>query len=206
MNDARTDGPNDATQPPIESTREAAARRLAQHAISGSLTLEEYAERAFALQRAATPQDADALVELPEEAAGTLGPRRPRWLVSVFVGGGRRGRWRLREHLRVVAVFTVRTLDLGAAQAEAPESVITVVTAFGGASIIAPHGVPIQLTGLALFGGRNDERAEVPSLPGSPRIRVRAFSLFGGVRVEDYPPRRDLLEVIRSRRSEPTGS
>jgi len=206
MNDARTGDPNHAPQLSIESARETAVRRLAQHATSGSLTLDEYAERAFAVEQAASVEELDAVARgAPEEAAGAPPSRRRRWLVSVFVGGGRRGRWRLPEHLRVVALFTVRTLDLGAAQPEVPESIITVATAFGGASIIVPQGVPIQLSGLALFGGRNDKRAELPPLPGSPVIRVRAFSLFGGVRVEDRPPRRNLLDVIRAR-GKPTGS
>jgi len=206
MNDARTDDPNDATQPSSEYTRETAVRGLGHRATSGSLTLDEYAERAAAIQQAATTEELDALLrELPEEAAGAPAARRPRWLVSVFVGGGLRGRWRLRDHLRVVAIFTVRTLDLGTAQLEAPESVITLITAFGGASIIAPQGVSIQLSGCALFGGRDDKRAELAPLPDSPLVRVRAFSLFGGVRIEDRPPRRNLLDVIRAR-SKPTGS
>jgi hypothetical protein len=190
MNDIRTDGPKDAMQPPIEPARETSARGLAQRATVGSLTLDEYAERARAVEQAGSTEELEAAVRgVPEESAGAPSVRRPRWLVSVFVGGGRRGRWQLREHLRVIAVFTVRTLDLGSAQPEAPESVITVFTAFGGTSIIAPQGVAIQLSGFALFGGRNDKRAELPPLPGSPVIRVRAFSLFGGVRLEDRPPR-----------------
>jgi len=201
------DPPSDAAQPSIESAREAALRRLAQNATSGSLTLEEYTEGAIAVEQAAGADELEAAVRgAPEEAAGAPAARRPRWLVSVFVGGGRRGRWRLPEHLRVVAVFTVRTLDLGAAQPEAPESLITVVTAFGGASIIVPQGVPIQLSGFALFGGRNDKRAELSPLPGSPVIRTRAFSLFGGVRVEDRPPRRNPIDVIRASRAKPTGA
>ncbi len=63
-----------------------------------------------------------------------------------------------------------------------------------------------------MLAGRNDKRAELPPLPGSPLVRVRAFSLFGGVRVEDRLPRRNLLDVIRAlldvirARSKPTGS
>ncbi len=204
MNAASTNPPNDVAQPSIESAQEAAAKRLAEHVIGGGLTLDEYAERAAAIQQAATAEEIDAALGLPEETAGAPTARRPRWLVSVLVGGGRRGRWRLSEHLRVVAVFTVRTLDLGSAQAEAPESLITIVTAFGGASIIAPQGVAIQLSGSALLGGRNDNRAEVPPFSGSPLIRIRAFSLFGGVRIEDRVPRRNLLDATRARSSKST--
>jgi len=64
-------------------------------------------------------------------------------LIPSVLAGGRRGRWRLGDHLRVVAIFTVRTLNLGAAQPEAPELVVTVVTAFGGASIIEFSDGPV---------------------------------------------------------------
>jgi DUF1707 SHOCT-like domain len=189
MNEAATDHAIDVL-PSIESVREAAFKGLARQAIAGGLTLDEYAERAAATQQAATAQELDALLQgLPEDTAGARSVRRRRWLVSVVAGGERRGRWRLRGDLRVIAVFTVRTLDLGTAQPESPDSLITIITAFGGASIIAPQGVSIQLSGSGVFGGSNDNRAELPPFPGSPLIRIRAFSLFGGVKLDDRPPR-----------------
>ncbi len=67
MNDARTDNPNDATQPSIESARETAVRGLAQRATSGSLTLDEYAERVLAVEQAASAEELDAALLLPIE-------------------------------------------------------------------------------------------------------------------------------------------
>jgi hypothetical protein len=207
MNDARADDRNEATQPSIESARETAVRGLAQHAISGSLTLDEYAERATAVQQAATADELDAAVQgLPEETAGVSPARRAGWLVAVFGGTEQRGRWRLSNRLRLVVAFGGATLDLGTAQPEAAESVITVVAVLGGAEILVPQGVSIQLSGFSLFGGKGDKRAGGPLLPGSPLIRVRAFTLLGGVTVKDNSPRRNLLDVIRARRSKPAGS
>ena len=80
-----------------------------------------------------------------------------------------------------MALFGGVKLNLGMAQPEAPESIITVVVIFGGAAIIAPPGVSIQLSGLSLFGGKSDKRRGGPALPGSPLVRVRAFVLSGGV-------------------------
>jgi len=193
-------------QPSIESARETAIKRLGEDAIGGGLTLDEYAERAAAIQQAATTDELDALLAgLPEKAAGAPAARGPRSLISVAVWRQQRGPWRLRDHLRVAAIFTVRTLDLGTAQPEAPESAIRIFTALGGASIIAPQGVSLELSGSALFGGRDDQRAELPPFPGSPLIRIHAFSIFGGVRVEDRVPRRNLLDEIRARSNKPTG-
>ena len=180
----------------LDSARQSALNGLAQLAAGGGLTLGEYAERAVAIQQAATTNEIDALQKAG--AAGAPAARRPSWLISVLARVERRGQWRLRDHLRVVSVFTVQTLDLGTAQLEAPESVITIITAFGGASVIAPQGVSLDVSGFALFGGRNDNRAELPPFPGSPVIRIRAFSVFGGVRVEDRVPQRNLLDAIRA--------
>jgi hypothetical protein len=104
-----------------------------------------------------------------------------------------------------VVVFGGVTLNLRTAQLEAPESVITVVAVLGGAGIIAP-GVPIQLSGFSMFGGKGDKRAAGPPLPGSPLVRVRAFPIFGGVTVKDHTVSRKLRELIRARRNKPTGT
>jgi hypothetical protein len=105
----------------------------------------------------------------------------------------------------VVAKFAVRSVDLGSAQLEAPEAVNTIITASGGAVVTVSQGVPVQLSGSALFGGRNDNRAEVPPFPDAPPIRNRAVSLFGGVRFEDGVPRRDLLDATRAHGAKSTG-
>ena len=177
---------------PVETARETAVNDLAQQASSDGLTLDEFAECAVALEQAATVEEVSAAVRgLPEETAAATSRRGARWLVGVFGGTEQRGRWRLSSHLRVVAVLGGVTLDLGAAQPEAPESLITVVAVLGGAEIIAPPGVSIQLSGFSLLGGKSDERSGGPALPGSPLVRVRCVTFLGGVKVKDRPPRRN---------------
>ena len=80
------------------------------------------------------------------------------------------------------------------------ESVITVVAALGGAEIIVPRGVSVQLSGFSLLGGKGDKRGSGPALPGSPLVRVRAFTFLGGVTIKEPKTRRSLLDAIRSRR------
>jgi hypothetical protein len=197
MSDSLSSQPGAGAQPSVDSARQAALKGLSQLAIGDGLTLDEYAERAAAMQQAATIDELGAL-QKKAGPAGASAARRPRWLISVLARIERRGRWRLRDHLEVVAVFTVQTVDLGTAQPEERESVVTIITAFGGATIIAPQGVSLDVSGFALFGGRNDNRAELPPFPGSPHIRIRAFSVFGGVRIEDRAPQHNLLNAIRA--------
>jgi Domain of unknown function (DUF1707) len=209
--DAMTDGPDPSTaaaQPGAPGTlsepdRAAAVRRIAGQAAGGGLTLEEYAERVLAVEQAASAEEVEAAVAgLPEEV-GAMPATSRRWLVAILGGTEQRGRWRLSRRLWILALFGGATLDLGRAQVEVPESVITVVALFGGTELLAPPGVPIQFSGLSLLGGRSDERGDGPMLPGSPLIRVRAFAIFGGVAVKQRKPQRNLLELIRSRRRQP---
>jgi hypothetical protein len=71
-------------------------------------------------------------------------------------------------------VLTAVTLDLGTAQTEATESLITVVALFGGAGILALSGVSIPVSGFSPFGGKGDKRAPGPRLARPPLIRLRA--------------------------------
>lgn len=167
--------------------RDSRAQRLAQHAVSGNMTLDEYVERAAALGRATTVQELDAaVVDLPGPATESNAPHRS-WLFGIFGGTKQRGRWRLSRRLRVINVFGGTQLDLGAAAPESPECTILVVALLGGAEIIAPSGVPIFFSGVSLFGGRSDERHAGMPLPGAPTIRMRAFAVLGGVKVTESP-------------------
>ena len=60
-----------------------------------------------------------------------------------------------------------------------------------------PEGVEVQLTGTAVFGGKN---AKVqPSLPGAPVLHVDCVAVFGGVDVKSRRPVQDLFDAVRER-------
>jgi hypothetical protein len=149
-----------------------------------ALTLDEYAERITGGETVAGPPS----TPVPK--------RRPRWIIGVLGGAEQRGRWRLGSRLRIIALLGGVNLDLGQAQPEASETLITVVAVLGGVEITAPPGVPIELTGFALLGGRSDERSPGRSLPGCPVVRLRAFCLFGGVKVKERAEGRDPKGVL----------
>jgi len=60
----------------------------------------------------------------------------------------------------------------------------------GGISITVPKGVEVELTGFSLIGGRDLAVGDEPSRPGTPLIRVRAFSLLGGITIQNPPQKR----------------
>ena len=60
----------------------------------------------------------------------------------------------------------------------------------GGIGIAVPEGVSVEMGGFAVMGANGGPRDKVPPLPNSPIVRVRAFSLMGGVGVERKRSRR----------------
>jgi len=186
---AATDGAQSAS-PPAASDRERALKRLSSEAASGGLTLDEFTERAIAIERAASADELDAVLAKAREQVSQPVKDSPRWLFNVFGGTDQRGRWRLGRRLRIFAFLGGASLDLGAAQPAAPECAITVVALLGGVELTAPPGVTVQMSGVSLLGGKTDERAVGPSLPGSPLIHVRALAVLGGVKIAERQPSR----------------
>ena len=172
-----------------DADRERAVAGLREQLVAGRLTLDEFSDRVDTANAARTLAELEALTrDLP--ALARRSKREPtRWSVAVMGGVERKGRWRAAERTLAVAVMGGCCLDLRSAEIESTEVEITAVALMGGVEIVVPEGVEVQLTGFALMGGKEQRVKEVPILPGSPLVRVRAFALMGGVVVRSKPPR-----------------
>lgn len=179
----------------------------------GRLTLDEFSERVEATYNAVALQDLHpVLTDLPHPFGSDLtalvggqlegspiplpsrvpdaatGRRVTRWTVSIMGGSQRKGRWRLREKTNAVAVMGGCLLDLRNAEVEGQGVVINAIAVMGGIEIIVPEGIEVELGGIAIMGGKDASRLkDVPPLPGSPIIRVKAFAFWGGVSVRSKP-------------------
>jgi class 3 adenylate cyclase len=194
----------------------------------GRVTLDEFSERVEAAFRAVGLQDlSSVLADLPHPfgpdlsgvlvagssaAAATPVPVPPtvpdtragrpvtRWTVSVMGGSQRKGRWRLREKTNAVAVMGGCLLDMRNAEVEGPGIVIKAVAVMGGIEIVVPEGIEVELSGIAVMGGKDARRVkDTPALPGAPLIQVKAFAFWGSVTVRSKPARaskgRDVLDA-----------
>jgi len=180
-----------------DDEREATVARLREAAGEGRLTVEELSGRVDAAYAATTRAELEPLTaDLPAAPGSTLsiepGAGGTSLVLGVFGGGGRRGRWRVAERVRVVNVFGGADLDLREAVLLAPEVSITVVSLFGGSDILVPEGVHAELSSFALFGGDDLRVGGQEPPPGAPVIRVRTVSIFGGTDVKTRRPRRRL--------------
>lgn len=179
----------------------------------GRLTLDDFSERVGAAYQAVSLADTQPLLgDIPHpfgpDLAGVLGgevdhsvlPKAPpgpdtaiehkttRWTVSIMGGSQRRGRWRLREKTNAIAIMGGCHLDMRNAEVEGPIVNINAIAMMGGIDIIVPEGIDVELGGIAIMGGKDARRVkDVPRIPGSPIVRVRAFAFWGSVTVRNKP-------------------
>jgi hypothetical protein len=173
-----------------DAEREHAVELLRRHSVDGRLTLEEFAGRIEQAYQARTREELDELTrDLPEPdtAPGVPARRRlpaSRWMVSIMGGTDKRGRWRLGRDANVVCVMGGAKLDLREAELEELDSTMTVVAVMGGAEIIVPEGVHVDLGGFAFMGGKDFRPGKTVPPLSAPSIRIRAYALMGGVEVK----------------------
>lgn len=60
---------------------------------------------------------------------------------------------------------------------------MTVVQLIGDTTIVVPHHVDVELSGLLLIGEKSDQGSEEDMAPSAPRVRVRVFGLIGELKV-----------------------
>ncbi|MFI0448349.1 DUF1707 domain-containing protein [Actinomadura sp. 6N118] len=184
-----------------DAERNAVITRLNHACGEGLLSLQEFSERVEDAQWARTRAELEGLLDdLP--AQGDAPEIRTEWHVTAMGGLRRHGRWRMDRHLVSLAVIGGTNLDMREADIAAPEVTLTKISLLGGVSVCVPRGVRVVLErrgllgalAVGLFGaggGQDDDGGECGQVdPDVPTVRVRAFSLLGGVTVQEPPLRR----------------
>ena len=182
-----------------DGERERVVTALRDGAAEGRLTFDELAQRVEHAYGARTAAELETLLaDLPSADAPAAPPalREPRrWNIAIMGGASRRGRWRPAPRSIALALMGGIDLDLREATIEGDELVITAIAIAGGIDVLVPEGIGVELDGFALMGGNDHVPGEAPVRPGTPTVRVRAFSIMGGVDVK----------VGRGRRRRPHG-
>lgn len=134
----------------------------------------------------------DDLVPLTRDLVTEAGPQpvndaeRPsssdsEQIVAFFSGVERKGRWSVRPHLGISAVFGGVDLNMTEAVFEAKEITVDVFCLFGGVDLKVPPGTEVDNHLVAAFGGCTNKVG--PPSPGGPRVIVKGFAGFGGVEI-----------------------
>lgn len=165
-----------------DAERESAVRTLGEHHAVGRLSYDEFVERMDQAYEARTHEQLELLTaDLPMAHAPTAQPRKRRWLVSVM-GGNERAEDVATDETMIVDFMGGSDLDLRAASFPDGEATVTAIAVMGGSTIWVPEGARVELSGFALMGGNSNRVPKSTSATG-PLIRVKAWSLMGGVDV-----------------------
>lgn len=107
------------------------------------------------------------------------------WHISPIGGLKREGAWSFDRDIVALSLIGGTDLDLTDATITAESPTLTKISLIGGCTIVAPPDVKVQLQSFTLLGGNHQDLTDPPA-PDAPVIRVRSFSLIGGVKVKDY--------------------
>lgn len=172
-----------------DAERETVVARLGEACGEGRLTLEEFSDRLDRVYAVQTRGELEQLtIDLPGPVLSPVPtpahPATRRRRFAVLSGFELKGRWRVQPENTVVCVLGGADLDLRRAELVAPQVMIRIVTVFGGARVVVPEGVHVDVDGVNILGGYSVEPPDSPPPPGAPTIIIRTVNVFGGVSVE----------------------
>jgi hypothetical protein len=101
---------------------------------------------------------------------------------ALLGGLDRRGAWAVPDDLLAVSAVGGVHLDLTEAKLP-PVLTVTKVSLVGGVKVRVPADARVDTTGFALVGHIGSVPEAVPSDREAPIVRVRAYGVFGGVKV-----------------------
>jgi DUF1707 SHOCT-like domain/Cell wall-active antibiotics response LiaF, C-terminal len=185
----------------IQRRREQAVERLMENFANDVLDVDEFERRVDLAHRSETGSELDALladlaVAVPmRQADASLAPRpletvpaehvRERSFLLACLGGyERKGRWIPARRNNVLTFMGGASLDFREAMLGPGVTEIWIFTMMGGAEIIVPPGMAVEVDGFALMGGFDfDSNEPVLRSPDKPLLRIRGMAVMGGVEV-----------------------
>jgi hypothetical protein len=183
-----------------DAERDAVVGRLNRAVGEGRLTMDEFSGRLELAYAARTRGDLDPLLrDLPTDSGDAVGAAvvsggsqgsDTHWNVSPIGGIRHRGQWRVPRHTVAIGVLGGVDVDLGEAELAAPEVMITKVSIIGGVSVRVPPGVRVEVSNFSILGGRSVNLGG-PLAPNAPVLRIRSFSIIGGVNVRESRKKRN---------------
>lgn len=180
---SRIDGASQAS----DDDRIQTAQLLSEAAASGRLTLEQYEDR---LAKAYSVSSYDELERLTDDLPEAMEYRRRKtrpapstMLLAILSGFERRGRWYVPGRMTTFTLFGGGVVDLRYADFTSAEVEIHAYSILGGQTILLPPEVNVEIDGHGVLGGF-DHEAQGRGAPGAPRVRIKGFSLLGGVGIK----------------------
>jgi hypothetical protein len=168
------------------------AQLLAEAAEQGRLQMNEYEDRLTKAYAATTYRELDQLrADLPGAAVsarrgGNCNPAPSTLLLAIMSGFERRGRWNVPKKLTTVTFWGSGVVDLRYADFTSPEVEIHAYSIMGAQTILLPPEVHVEIRGHGVMGNF-DHGVVGEGTRGAPHVKIRGFSLWGGVGIKRKP-------------------
>jgi hypothetical protein len=181
-------GPRDAATRAADTDRIQVAQLLTDAAAQGRLQMSDYEDRLTKAYAAKTYDELDRLrsdllgSSVSPRHAGSPKPAPSMLLLAIMSAFERRGRWNVPKKLTTFALWGGGVIDLRYADFTSTEVDIHACSIMGGQTILLPPEVNVEINGHGVMGGFDHEVAG-QGTPGAPTVRIRGFSLWGGVGV-----------------------
>lgn len=165
------------------------AQLLAYAAEQGRLELGEYEDRLTRAYAATTYRELDQLrSDLPGAAMssrrrGDCNPAPSTTLLAILSGFERRGRWNVPNKVTTLTFGGSGVVDLRYADFTSTEVEIRAYSIMGTQSILLPPEVNVEIDGRGVMG-TFDRQVLGSGSPGAPKVKIRGFSLWGGVGIK----------------------
>jgi hypothetical protein len=193
---------------PLESVREEVIDQLIMNYGHGTLSLEAFERR---LDEAYNSKKQTALKQLvadlelnidktyiqeKKENLGVGYENNPSnnldYIVHIFGGGERSGRWEAAKKIIMVNIFGGGDIDFTDAKFSSPTVTVRLFCLFGGTNIYVPKEVNISCKTICLFGGINN-KASSNNDRNSPTVVVEGLILFGSATIKNKTALREKI-------------
>jgi hypothetical protein len=175
-----------------ETDRIQVAQLLTDAAAQGRLPMSDYEDRLTRAYAAKTYDELDRLrsdllgSSVSPQRGGACNPAPSMLLLAIMSAFERRGRWNVPSKLTTFALWGGGVIDLRYADFTSTEVEIRACSIMGGQTILLPPEVNVEIDGHGVMGGfEHDVPGE--GTPGAPTVRIRGFSLWGGVSIKRKP-------------------
>jgi hypothetical protein len=179
----------DAESRAADTDRIQVAQLLTEAAAQGRLQLSDYEDRLTRAYAAQTYAELDRLrsdlmgLSVSPQRGGACKPAPSMLLLAIMGAFNRRGRWNVPKKLTTFALWGSGVVDLRYADFTSTEVEIRAFSIMGGQTIVLPPEVNIEVNGHGVMGGF-DQHATGEGTPGAPKVKIRGFSLWGGVSIK----------------------
>jgi len=184
---------------PIESVREEVIDQLIMNYSHGELSFEAFERRLdTAMASTSNTEIAELAADLDLKVDQEYVETKKRdffanvspvdgedidYLVNIFGGSNRSGRWTVAKELRSVSIFGGSDIDFSEAIFSHEKTTIKVFCLFGGDNIYIPENVNVVSKAFCIFGGVDNNAPSIADR-NAPTIIVEGFCICGGIDIK----------------------